>query len=151
MHYDGPSFDHRRKQVDFDPFSKVDKEKDNSGFNFNADHHQLPKRVKTRRDHQNEAAKILNAKPKSESLFEKRQQRKYRPRFRVTEVPSPMFGYTDAQRERLGMNESETEETLEWNYKALKNLMLKEPYDFILTEECLNSSILRDWQNEPET
>lgn len=156
MHYDGPSFNHRRKQVNFDPFKKHEDKKssnnESNNFNFKSDHYdKLPKRVKTRGDRQNEAAKILSAKPRTESLFEKRQQRKYRPRFRVTEVPSPMFGYSNEQRERMGLNDSETQEEIEWNYSALKDLMISQPYNFILTEECLNASILRDWQSSPET
>lgn len=152
MNYDGPSFNHRRKKVEFDPFKKCESKQssqhDSNALNFNVSHYnKLPNQVKTRRDHQNEAERILSSKSGQESFFETKRERKYRPRFRVTEVPSPMFGYTEEQKERMGLGDQETEEEIEWNYKALKELMLKHPYDFILTEECLNASILKDWQS----
>lgn len=152
MNYDGPSFNYRRKRVEFDPFKKDDTKKngkhDSNELNFNLLHsNKLPKQVRTRRDYQNEAEKILSSKTNQDSFFETKRERKYRPRFRVTEVPSPMFGYTEEQKERMGLKEHETEEEIEWNYKALKELMLKHPYDFILTEECLNASILKEWQS----
>lgn len=156
MYYDGPSFNHRRKQVDFNPFDKElpskSKRPEKKSLDFSTNHYEeLPDRVKTRQDYRNEAEKILTTpQPKRQQLFETRRRQKYRPRFRVTEVPSPMFGYTEEQRERMGLGPSDSEEEIEWNYKALKDLMLQKHYDFILTEECVNTSILKSWQTEAE-
>lgn len=156
MSYDGPSFDHRRRTVNFDPFKKKEKQshqRETTSFIFKRSSHYsgLPKSIKSRRDYQNEAEKILTNRTQSSypNLFETRRERKYRPRFRVTEVPSPMFGYTDEQKKRMGMDSDGYQEEIEWNYKALKDLMLKREYDFILFEECVTNSVLRDWQTSP--
>lgn len=156
MNYDGPSFKHRRKRVDFNPFDKEVKSKskqhDKNHLDFSSNHYdQLPDQIKTRQNHQNEAEKILSTpQTKRQHLFEARRRRKYRPRFRVTEVPSPMFGYTNEQRERMGIGSSNTEEEIEWNYNALRDLMLEKSYNFILTEDCVNTSVLKTWQSEAE-
>ncbi|EKU94454.1 Uncharacterised protein [Alloiococcus otitis] len=161
MNYDGPSFNHRKKKQVESPdlrpsqdtgFFKSGRKKDpKEGLNFaniNQRDKDLARDLHKDPSQENEAEKILKGKSKFNQLYEHKQSQKYRPRFKVTEVPSPVFGYSKEQKERMGYDKQEVQEEIEWNYKALKDLMLKQDHDFLLTEDCLNANILKKWQTD---
>lgn len=72
----------------------------------------------------------------------------YQPIFRATEIPSPMFGYSKKQRERMGEVAEREEFELEWNYQRLKSHMTQKMKhkDFIITEECLSPRTISKWK-----
>lgn len=72
----------------------------------------------------------------------------YQPIFRATEIPSPMFGYSKKQRERMGEVAEKEEFELEWNYQRLQSHMMQKikNKEFIMTEECLSPRIISRWK-----
>lgn len=148
--YDGPSIFNKRqinkRKRKFNLYkTTADKgnrseEKNRSKF----DNQQKPKF----RD-SNSPKKELKTEAHSYSNQSSQPQKNPKPRsgsnFRVSEVPSPMFGYNKKQKERLQKQTSKKTEIRHWNYLELKKRLTKDATELLITEEFETVYLEKQW------
>lgn len=148
--YDGPSIFNKRqinrRKRKLNPYkTTADKEvktEEKSPLKFN-------KRYESKKPVSNSPKKELKTEAQTYSNKSSQPQKKPKPRsgsnFRVSEVPSPMFGYNKKQKERLQRQSPRKSDTRHWNYLELKKCLSKEATELLITEEFKTSYLEKQW------
>lgn len=148
--YDGPAFlkkintkpDHAPAKPVSDQTNQMYKQSENIEPKQTDNSFSVPKQAKRKAAEQSDPA-IYEAKTVS-----LKDDTSYRPSFRVTEVPSPMFGYTNQKRQQLRKKQCKEQSNQQWDYTYLKKYMRQKltNKEFIITEECVTPRVISRWQ-----
>lgn len=137
--YDGPSFLKRNQATKTNKTSEQEQQLTEKNLSAS-------KKQASNRDLASNNKLLNESRVTKQALLE--QQTSYQPSFRATEIPSPMFGFSQQHREPVDKAEQKKASELEWNYQRLKAHMAQKIKDkeFIMTEECLTPRIIARWK-----
>lgn len=155
--YDGPSIFkkgqiNRRKRnfsLKADAQEKEVKTENKDSLNLKNNHKQESKQLKS-------TPKTSNNKKEVQSYLNKPSQPEDNPKpksgsnFRVTEVPSPMFGYNEKQKEQLQRQKSNKPTNRQWNYLYIKKRLTKDSSELLITEDFKTPHLEKQWDTLTE-